>query len=68
MDALVDTDTRFMEIAEKELGEAAAKQFQIDVANGLIKHMAYRFEDDQSGKIRMETTRKLTGPELDFMN
>lgn len=40
------------------------EQFRIDMAQGLVKNMGYRFDDEQSGKFYMETTRKLTDEEL----
>lgn len=60
----------FMEsIVDEDYGYAddVSDKFRTDVANGLIKNLVYRFDDEQSGKFYMETTRKLTDEELEFI-
>lgn len=59
MESIVDEDYGF--------AEDVSEGFRIDVANGLIKHIAYKFDDEQSGKFYMETTRPLTEDELSFI-
>lgn len=56
-------------IVDEDYGYAddVSDKFRTDVANGLIKNLAYKFDDEQSGKFYMETTRKLTDEELEFI-
>ena len=46
MESIVDEDYGF--------AEDVSENFRIDVANGLIKHIAYKFDDEQSGKFYEE--------------
>ena len=59
MQSIVDEDYGY--------AEDVSEKFRIDVANGLVKNMMYKFDDEQSGKFYMETTRPLSDEELTFM-
>lgn len=59
MQSIVDEDYGY--------AENVSEKFRIDVANGLVKNMMYKFDDEQSGKFYMETTRQLTDDELSFI-
>lgn len=53
------TEFAFMDTVVDSNGEYP-DNIRIAVGNGLVKNFCYKFDDDQSGKLYVETTRQLT--------